>query len=307
MSGAPGSRTPAAEQESAATIEAALDAGITLLNTGDFYGMGHNEALIGRVLRSRPDDAFLSVKFGPQRAPSGAFLGLDCRPNAVKNFACYSLQRLGVEVIDLYQPARLDPAVPVEETVGAVADLIAEGKVRHLGLSEATAEQLVRAHKTHPVTALEIEYSLANRFIEGEILNTARQLGVGVIAYNVLAQGLLTGSVTGHLAADDPRRRLPRFQDPNLTENLTTVDVLREIGSAKNATAAQVAIAWVLARGEDVVPIVGMSRRSRLAENLAATDLRFTDDELTDLDLTFAPGAILGDRHPADIRHLAPR
>jgi aryl-alcohol dehydrogenase-like predicted oxidoreductase len=307
MSGGPGSRTPATEAEGIATIEAALDAGITLLNTGDFYAMGHNELLIGQALRRRPDAAFLSVKFGAQRSPSGAFLGFDGRPNSVKNFAAYSLQRLGVDVIDLYQPGRVDPEVPIEDTVGAIAELIAEGKVRFLGLSEATTEHLIRAHRTHPITALEIEYSLASRFIEADILPTARQFGIGIIAYNVVAQGLLTSAITGDLAVDDPRRRLPRFQGDNLTKNLNTVTVLREIATARDATAAQVAIAWVLSRGDDVVPLVGMSRRSRLIENLAATDLVLTEDELTNLELTFTPGAIVGDRLPAEVRHLSPR
>lgn len=307
MSGGTGSRTPATEAESIATIEAALDAGITLLNTGDFYAMGHNEMLIGQVLRRRPDAAFLSVKFGAQASPSGAFLGFDGRPNSVKNFAAYSLQRLGVDVIDLYQPGRVDPAVPIEDTVGAIADLITEGKVRFLGLSEASTEHLIRAHHTHPVSALEIEYSLASRSIEADILPTARQLGIGIIAYNVVAQGLLTGAITGDLAVDDPRRRLPRFQGDNLTKNLNTIAVLREIATVRNATAAQVAIAWVLSRGQDIVPLVGMSRRSRLTENLAATDLALTEDELTNLDLTFRPGAIVGDRLPAEVRHLLSR
>lgn len=296
MSSSLSCRTPAAEAESIATINTALEQGITLLNTGDFYGMGHNETIIGRALRNRPDTAFLSVKFGALRAPSGEFLGLDCRPKAVKNFAAYSLQRLGVDVLDLYQPARIDPAVPIEETVGAVAELIAEGKVRFLGLSEVDAQQLVAAHNTYPVTALETEYSLANRSIEAEILPTARRLGCAVIAYNVLAQGLLTGSITAELAADDPRRGLPRFQGTNLATNLRTVATLRKLATARNATPAQIAIAWVLSRGDDVVLLVGMSRRSHLAENLAATGLNLTDDELTCLDSTFAPGSIAGER-----------
>ena len=296
MSSGPAYQTPAAEEESSATIAAALEQGITLLNTGDFYGMGHNETTIGRVLRRRPESAFLSVKFGALRAPSGEFLGLDCRPNSVKNFAAYSLQRLGVDVIDLYQPGRIDPAVPIEDTVGAVADLIAEGKVRFLGLSEVSSEQLRQAHETYPVTAVEIEYSMANRSAEHGILTAARQLGCGVIAYNVVAQGLLTGLITGELDADDNRRSLPRFRGVNLTSNLRVIDILREFATARNATPAQVAIAWVLSRGEDVVPLVGMSRRSRLAENLAATDLHLADDELAFLDRTFGPGAIAGDR-----------
>lgn len=296
MSSSPGSRTPAAEAESIATIEAALERGVTLLNTGDFYGMGHNETLIGRALRSRPEAAFLSVKFGALRAPSGEFLGLDCRPNSVRNFAAYSLQRLGVDVIDLYQPGRLDPAVPIEETVGAVADLITAGKVRFLGLSEVSAEELIAANNTHPVTAVEIEYSLANRALEGEFLSTARQLGVGIVAYNVLAQGLLAGAIAGELAVEDPRRDLPRFRGANLAANLRAVAALREIAAARDATPAQVAIAWVLSRGDDMVPLVGMSRRKCLPENVAALDLTLNDDELAVLASTFGPGAIAGAR-----------
>lgn len=296
MSSTPSSRTPAAEAESIATLEAALEQGITLLNTGDFYGMGHNETLIGHALRNHSGTAFLSVKFGALRAPSGEFLGLDCRPKSVKNFAAYSLQRLSVEVIDLYQPGRLDPAVPLEETVGAIADLIGEGKVRFLGLSQVTAEQLLAAHRIHPVTALEIEYSLANRRAEAEIFTTARQLGCGIIAYNVIAQGLLTGSIAGELATNDPRRDLPRFRGANLATNLRTVASLREIAAARNATPAQLAIAWALSRGDDVVPLVGMSQRRYLAENLAAVELNLTDDESALLEATFTPGTIIGER-----------
>lgn len=307
MSMAPRSRNPETEAESIATIHAAMDAGITLLDTGDFYGMGHNEMLVGRAIRGRRDSVFLSVKFGAQRAPSNAFLGFDCRPNSVKNFAAYSLQRLGVEVIDLYQPGRVDPDVPIEETVGAVADLINEGKVRYLGLSEASAENLAKAHKTHPVAALEIEYSLASRFIEKELLPTARHLGISIVAYNVLTQGLLTGSIKANLPANDPLRYLPRFQGDNLTTNLKAVAALEQIATDKGCTPAQAAIAWVLSRGEDIVPLVGLSRPGRLAENLRALDIRFSPDELAELERTFSPGAILGDRYPAEVRHLSPQ
>ncbi|MGE4431142.1 MAG: aldo/keto reductase [Sphingobium sp.] len=288
--------------EGIATIHAALDAGVTLINTGDFYSMGANEALVGEVLRDRRDKAFVSVKFGAMRSPSGQFLGFDARPNAIKNFCSYSLQRLGVEVIDLYQPARIDPGVPVEDTIGAVADLIKEGKVRYLGVSEYNADQLRRAHAVHPVTALEIEYSLASRFIEPEILPTARELGVGVIPYSVVTQGLLTGTLSTDLPADDTRRMFPRFQGDNLAKNMAAVDALRAIAERKGATPAQIAVAWVLAQGDDLVPLVGMSNRSRLPENLGALDLDLTPEDLADLDRAFAPGAIAGSRYPEGLR-----
>ena len=248
------SSDPSKAQEAIATIEAALDAGINLLSTGDFYGMGHNEMLVGRAIKSRRDKAFLSVKFGAQFSPSGAFLGADLRPNSIKNFASYSLQRLGVDVIDLYEPGRLDPSIPVEETVGAVADLIQEGKVRYLGLSEVNAAQLRKANGVHPVAALEIEYSLATRFIERDILPTARELGIAIVPYNVLAHGLLTGSIDAPLPEGDYRLGLPRFQVPNITHNLQPVSFLKKLAQEKHCTPAQLSVAWLLSRGDDVIP-----------------------------------------------------
>jgi aryl-alcohol dehydrogenase-like predicted oxidoreductase len=297
----------ASRDDGIATIRAALDAGINLLDTGDFYGMGHNEMLVGRALEGRRDDAVLSVKFGAMRSPTGAFLGFDGRPKAVKNFAAYSLQRLGVDVIDIYQPGRVDPDVPIEDTVGAIADLIQEGKVRYLGLSEAGVAHLRRAHAVHPVTALEIEYSLATRMIEPEILPAARELGIGIVAYGVVSQGLLLGTIEGPLPPGDPRAQLfPRFQGDNLLHNLQRVAVLKELAAAKGLSPAQVAIAWVLSRGDDIVPLIGMSRPSRLPENLAPLDLELTPADLATLDEAFAPGAILGDRQPTRFKHLAP-
>jgi aryl-alcohol dehydrogenase-like predicted oxidoreductase len=310
MSNFPGSqasRNTNSEAESIATIHAALDAGINFLDTGDFYGMGHNEMLVGRALSGRRDDAFISVKFGAQKSPSGAFLGFDARPNSVKNFAAYSLQRLGVDEIDLYQPGRVDPAVPIEDTVGAVADLIREGKVRYLGLSETDAEQLRRAHRVHPVTALEIEYSLATRLIEPKILPAARELGVGIVAYSIVAQGLLTGDIKGGLPLNDPRGQLPRFQGENLTRNLEAVAHLERMAADKNCTPTQLAIAWVLSRGNDIIALIGMSRRTRLPENLQTLGITFSADELAELDRVFAIGAIHGDRYPAQVQHLSPR
>ena len=298
-------RAPDRDQDGIATIHAALEAGITLLNTGDFYGMGHNEILVGRALKGRRDQALVSVKFGAQKSPSGAFLGFDSRPASIKNFAAYSLQRLGVDVLDIYQPARIAPDVPIEETVGAIADLIQEGKVRYLGLSEANAEQLRRAHAVHPVTALEIEYSLATRLIERTILPTARELGVGIVGYGVVAQGLLLGDMAAPLPPEDRRAKLfPRFQGANLVYNLERVAVLKELAAARGCTPAQLAIAWVLTRGEDIVPVVGMSKPWRLPENLAALDLPLSADELALLEATFADGAIIGDRQPPQFQHL---
>ena len=293
------------EAEVIATIHAALDAGVSLLNTGDFYSMGLNELLIGKAIRDRRDQAFVSVKFGAQRSAAGAFLGFDMRPNAVKNFCAYSLQRLGVDVIDLYQPARVDPGVPLEDTIGAVADLIQEGKVRHLGVSEYNAAQLRRAHAVHPVTALEIEYSLASRFIEPEILPAARELGVGVVAYSVVTQGLLTGTFPSELPPGDERQVFPRFQGENLKRNVAAVEALRHVADAKGATPAQIAIAWVLAQGPDIVPIVGMSRRERLPENLAALEIRLSPDDLATLDALFHSDAIVGGRYPAALAAIA--
>lgn len=300
-------KRPGGDAESIATIQAALDAGLTFLNTADFYGMGHNESLIGRALEGRRDQAFLSVKFGTMMSPSRGFLGLDGRPNAVKNFAAYSLQRLGVDVIDLYQPSRPDPAVPYEETIGAVADLIKEGKVRYLGVSEVGADLLRRAHSVHPVTALEIEYSLACRFIEPAILPAARELGMGVVAYRVLADGLLTGTLTASETQGDRHFMAPRLEGANLTHNIGVAAFLNELAATKGATPAQLAVAWLLSRGEDIVPLVGMSRRSRLPENLAILDITFNAEELATLDRVFAPDAIIGDRYPDFVQRFAAR
>ena len=269
--------------------------------------MGHNELLISRAIKERRDDAFLSVKFGAQRSPSGAFLGADLRPNSVKNFAAYSLQRLDVDVIDLYQPGRLDPTIPVEDTVGAIADLIREGKVRYLGLSEVTADQLRKAHSVHPVSALQIEYSLATRFIEREILPTARELGVSIVPYNVLSHGLLAGGIKEPLSPGDPRLMTSRFEPANLAKNLQTIAAFEAMAADKGCNPSQLAIAWVISRGEDIVPLVGMSRRSWLPQNLAALNVNLTPDDLKKLDELFAPGAITGERVPAHVRHLSPK
>ncbi len=300
-------KKPHDDQESIATIQAALEAGITFLDIADFYGMGRAEYLVGQAIKGRREQAFLSVKCGAMFSPSGAFLGVDGRPEAVKNFASYSLQRLGVEVIDLYQACRVDPEVPYEETIGAIADLIKEGKVRHLGVSEAGAKHLRIAHSIHPVAALEIEYSLACRFIEAEILPTARELGIAVVSYRVLADGLLTGAVTSEPANDGGHYTIPRLQGKNLEQNLNPVAFLKELAVAKGCTPAQLAVAWLLFQGEDIVPLVGMSRRTRIPENLQTLDIAFTDDELKALDQAFALDVIKGDRYPEFVMKLAAR
>ncbi|MEU6115264.1 aldo/keto reductase [Streptomyces sp. NPDC047117] len=297
--------------ESIATVHAALDAGITLLDTGDFYGMGHNELLLNEALRTAPaaarDNALISVKFGALRTVEGAFTGYDGRPAAVKNFAAYSLQRLGTDHIDVYRIARLDPDVPVEETVGAIAELIEAGHVRHVGLSEVGAETLRRAAAVAPVSDLQIEYSLISRGIEEEILPTARELGIGITAYGVLSRGLISGhfSRDRKLAANDFRGMSPRFQGDNLDHNLGLVEALRAIADRKGASVAQTAIAWVLARGEDIVPLIGARTRERLTEALGALDLTLDAGDLAAIERAVPAGAAAGDRYPANqMAHL---
>ncbi|NED32838.1 aldo/keto reductase [Streptomyces sp. SID8499] len=297
--------------ESIATVHAALDAGVTLLDTGDFYGMGHNELLIGEALRSAPaahrDNALLSVKFGALRDPDGGWGGVDGRPAAVKNFAAYSLQRLGVDHLDVYRLARLDPDVPIEETVGAVAELVEKGWVRHIGLSEVGAETIRRAAATAPIADLQIEYALISRGPEKEILPTLRELGIAVTAYGVLSRGLLSGSVSAdqRFAATDFRAHSPRFQGDNLRHNLGLVDSLRRIAEEKGATVAQIAIAWVLSRGEDIVPLVGARTRERLNEALGALDMTLTEADLTAIEAAVPADAVAGERYaPAQMAML---
>ena len=303
--GMSGTYGPADEAESIATIGAALDAGITLLDTGDYYGMGHNELLIRQALRGRDrDGVVLSVKFGALRALDNAFVGIDGRPLAVQNFLAYTLQRLGTEHVDIYRLGRVDPAVPIEDTVGAIAAMIDAGWVRHVGLSEAGAETLRRAHATHPVADLQIEYSLLSRGIEAEILPTCRELGVGVTAYGVLARGLLGGAWSRRGAAPgDMRARMPRFRPENLEHNLALVDALRPIAEEKGATVAQLAVGWVLSRGQDIVPLVGTTRRDRLAEAIGAVGLELTQADLAAIERAAPPGAAAGERY--DERQMA--
>jgi aryl-alcohol dehydrogenase-like predicted oxidoreductase len=292
MSSIWGSPTPD-EKESIATIQEALDSGINFLNTGDFYGAGHNEMLIGKAIKGRRDDAFISVKFGAI-FHNGAWIGMDLRPMAIKNFVNYSLTRLGIETIDLYQPSRMDNSVPVEDIIGTISDLVKEGKVRHIGVSEITAEQLRQADAVHKISALEFGYSLADRQIEAELLPTARELGIAVVAFANTAEGLLSGEMKAPLPANDYRRHFSRFQGENLVQNLEKVEVLKQIANDKGYTPTQLAIAWVKAQDEQVMPLVSMSRRSRLPENLAALEIVFTQEEMNILNTTFAKGAILG-------------
>jgi len=295
------------ERGAVATIEAAIDAGFSFLDTGDFYGSGQSEMLVGRAIRRRRDEVFLSVKFGAQLDPNGRIIGLDGRPNSVKNFAAYSLKRLGVEVIDLYQPGRADPDVPYEETIGAIADLIREGKVRHLGVSEVGVDLLRRAHAVHPVTALEIEYSLASRFIEAEILPAARELGIGIVAYRILAEGMLAGTLPQGRPPEGASFLAPRLHGDNYARNMETAAVLEAMAARKGFSTAQLAFAWVLSRGDDIVPLAGFTRPSRIADTMAALDVVFTPDERAELDRAFAPGAIVGDRYPEFVRKWAAR
>ncbi|MFN4176294.1 aldo/keto reductase [Phenylobacterium sp.] len=291
---------PRDRAESLATLDAAVEAGITLLDTGDFYGMGHNEMLIGEALkRHRRDDLVLSVKFGALRGPEGAFLGFDGRPMAVKSALAYSLQRLGVDHIDIYRPARLDPDVPIEETVGAVAELVQAGYVRHIGLSEVGSETIRRAAAVHPICDVQIEYALVSRGIEAGVLPTCRELGIGITAYGVLARGLIGGHMTGAPGPGDWRAFGPRFQGENLDRNLQVAEALRAAAERIGLTPAQAAIAWVAARGDDIVPLVGARRRERLAEALGAFDRALTTEEASMLEQVAPKGAMAGERYPA--------
>jgi aryl-alcohol dehydrogenase-like predicted oxidoreductase len=293
---------PADEKESIATIQEAIDLGVTLLNTGDFYGMGHNEMLIRRAIAGRRNRVFISVKFGAMRTPSGEFMGFDGRPQAVKNFLAYSLKRLDTEYLDLYQPARVDPLVPIEETVGAIAELVKAGYVHHIGLSEASGATVVKASAVHPIAALETEYAVVTRDIEQDTLRAVRRLGVSVVAYGVLARGLIGGSSAGHFNTPGDARThfIPRFQGANLKKNLALVEALTAIAAEKEVTVAQLAIAWVLVQGNDIIPLVGARRRDRLREALCAVDVKLTADDLRRITQVVPAGAIAGDRYPPE-------
>jgi aryl-alcohol dehydrogenase-like predicted oxidoreductase len=291
--------------ESIATVHAALDAGITLLDTGDFYDMGHNELLLAEALRSTSRDAYqLSVKFGAQISPDGAWVGFDARPAAVKTAAAYSLKRLGTDYIDIYRPARLDPAVPIEDTIGAIGELLAAGYVRHIGLSEVGSATIRRAAAVHPISDLQIEYSLMSRGIERDILDTCRELGIGVTAYGVLSRGLIGGHWTKSTAGlGDSRSMSPRFSDGNLDRNLALVEALRRVADELGVSVAQAAIAWVDSRGTDVVPLVGARTRTRLTEALGAVDVMLTNRQLAQIEAAVPVDQVAGDRYPT--AHMA--
>lgn len=292
---------PADDAESKSTIHAALDAGVTLLDTGDFYGSGHNEMLLRDALRGRRrEDAVISVKFGALRDPAGGWGGVDTRPVAIKNFIAYTLRRLGTDYVDIYRPARLDPSVPVEDIVGAMADLVTQGYVRHIGLSEVGADTLRRAHAVHPISDLQIEYSLISRGIEDTILPAARELGIGITAYGVLSRGLLSGHWSAQRSEGrDFRTHLPRFSGENLDHNLQLVETLRRLAEARGTTVARIAIAWVMSRGEDIVALVGARRRDRLAESLGAAELELTPQDLAEIEAAVPAEAAAGTRYDA--------
>jgi aryl-alcohol dehydrogenase-like predicted oxidoreductase len=298
---------PADRAESIATIRAALDAGITLLDTGDYYAMGHNELLIAEALSGVPRDRYaISLKFGVLRDPAGGWDGIDLRPQAIRNFLAYSLRRLGTDYIDIYRPGRLDPAVPIEDVVGALAEMVQAGHVRHIGLSEVGAETLRRAAAVHPISDLQIEYSLVSRGIEEAILPAARGLGIGVTAYGVLSRGLISGHwQPGAAVAGDFRAALPRYQGANAEANLKLVEALRRVAEARELTVAQTAIAWVAAQGSDIVPLIGARRRNRLAEALGAMETRLGPDDLAAIEAAVPKGAAAGTRYPeAQMAHL---
>ena len=291
---------PADEAESVTTIHEAVDRGITLLDTGDFYGMGHNEMLIGRALKGRRDKVLLSVKFGALRAPDGAWLGYDARPPAVKNFLAYSLGRLGVDYIDIYRPARLDPYVPIEDTVGAIGDLIKAGYVRYAGLSEVGPDTIRRAYATHPVCDLQIEYSLISRAPERKIFPVLKELAIGVAAYGVLSRGLLSGSVPAQ--SGDVRSWMPRFAEENISQNRKLVAVLSGLAAERKISPSQLAIAWVLSKDESIVPVIGARTRAQLKESLAALDVKLAPEELARVEESVPESAIAGTRY--DKHHM---
>ncbi|MGH8289736.1 MAG: aldo/keto reductase [Steroidobacteraceae bacterium] len=302
---------PADHAESIATIHAALDQGVNLIDTGDFYGMGHNEMLIGEALKGcKRDEVLISVKFGALRGPgAGEFNGYDSRPAAVRNFIAYSLKRLGVDYIDIYRPARLDPNVPIEDTVGAIAELIREGYVRHVGLSEVGAQTIRRAQAVHPIADLQIEYSLMSRGIEREILPTCRELGIGITAYGVLSRALISGHWRKVADKGDFRARMPRFADGNLEKNLALVEKLRAIASKLDLPVAQVAIAWVRGRAAAeraaIVPLIGARRRDQLTESLGALRVILTAEQMADIERAVPPEAVAGARYPeVHLQHM---
>jgi aryl-alcohol dehydrogenase-like predicted oxidoreductase len=307
MGMSPGVYGASDEAESIATLRAAVEAGITLIDTGDFYGMGHNEMLIRRSLDGVPRAQLVySVKFGALRGPDGSWGGNDARPQAVKNFLAYSLRRLGTDYIDIYRPARLDPAVPIEDTIGTIADMVRAGYVRHIGLSEMGAATIRRAAAVHPICDLQIEYSLMSRSIERAILPVTRELGIAITAYGVLSRGILSGRVPSADRKGDIRVvRMPRYAQGNLEKNLALVEALAAIGKDKGATPAQLAIAWARSRGADIVPVIGARRRAQLEETLGALILSLTADDLARIDAAVSPELAAGERYdPTQMAHL---
>ncbi|MDT4977288.1 MAG: hypothetical protein QOG98_3046 [Pseudonocardiales bacterium] len=294
------------DDESIATIHAALEAGINLLDTGDFYGSGHNEQLVGRAIKDRSrDDVLLSVKFGGLRGPGGGWGGIDTRPEAMRNFLAYSLNRLGTDHVDIYRPARLDPAVPIEDTIGAIAEQVQAGYVRYIGLSEVGVDTIRRAAAVHPIADLQIEYSLLSRGIEAEILPVCRELGIAITAYGVLSRGLIVDSMAQTFAPDDFRAHSPRFQGDNLAHNRDLVGRLRPIAEKHGLTVAQLAIAWAASRDELVIPLVGTRRRSRLAEALAVLTVELTAEDLREIERAVPAGSAAGERYaPAQLAQL---
>jgi aryl-alcohol dehydrogenase-like predicted oxidoreductase len=296
-----GTDGPVDDAASLMTLYAALEAGITLLDTADFYGMGHNELLLRAALRGGwRERVFVSVKFGAQWGPDGVFLGVDARPASVKNFLSYTLRRLGTDHVDLYQPAIADPAIPIEDTVGAIADLVRQGYVRHIGLSEASAETIRRAHAVHPISALQTEYSLFSRHVEREIMPTLRKLGVALVACGVLSRGLLGGRAEDHgWAPADARQLYPQFQEANFARNLSIINALRVVAAAKGINVAQLAIAWVLSRGRDVITLVGARRRRQLTDAVKALEVELTAQDLARIDRAIPSEAVAGARYGA--------
>ena len=293
---------PADDTESIATIQAALEAGINLLDTGDFYGMGHNEMLLCRALKGRArEQAVISVKFGALRDARGGWTGIDGRPAAVKNFLAYTLRRLDTDYVDVYRLTRVDPAVPIEETVGAIGEMVKAGHVKHIGLSEAGAGTIRRAAAVHPISDLQIEYSLISRGIEAAILPACRELGIAVTAYGVLSRGLLSGhwSKSRSLAPGDFRSYSPRYSAENIDHNLSLVEALRAVAGARGATVAQIAIGWVLSRGQDIIPLIGARRREQLTEALGALKVDLSAEDLASIERAVPPGAAAGERYNA--------
>src|SRR5215217_3627470 len=288
------------EEEAVATIHRAIELGVTFLDTADMYGPFTNEKLVGRAIADRRDKVVLATKFGNERTEDGGFLGINGRPDYVRKAAGASLQRLGVDHIDLYYQHRVDKSVPIEETVGAMKELVDQGKVRFLGLSEASPETIRRAHAVHPISALQTEYSLWTRDPEDAVLPTVRELGIGFVAYSPLGRGFLSGAITkpDDLAEDDFRRNNPRFQGENFRKNLELVDRVREIADEKGVTPGQLALAWLLHRGEDIVPIPGTKRRAYLEENAAAAEIELTQEDLRRIDEAAPAGVTAGDRYP---------